>query len=64
MASRCSGPHDPRAISNRSAFLCGQVGTTESQTASLFEIAVFDPSDPVLNPMWRQGTFALPFLLL
>jgi photosystem II CP47 chlorophyll apoprotein len=29
---------------------------------TLFEIAVFDPSDPVLNPMWRQGMFVLPFL--
>eukprot|EP00956_Cyclotella_meneghiniana_P044707 scaffold331504_cov1255-Cyclotella_meneghiniana.AAC.3 len=22
---------------------------------ALYELAVFDPSDPVLNPMWRQG---------
>jgi hypothetical protein len=22
-----------------------------------FELAIFDPSDPVLNPMWRQGMF-------
>ena len=29
---------------------------------TLFEIAVFDPSDPVLNPMWRQGMFVLPFM--
>jgi photosystem II CP47 chlorophyll apoprotein len=24
--------------------------------------AVFDPSDPVLNPMWRQGMFVMPRL--
>jgi len=29
---------------------------------ALYELAVFDPSDPVLNPMWRQGTFVLPFM--
>ncbi|EKD10239.1 photosystem II chlorophyll-binding protein CP47 [Arthrospira platensis C1] len=25
-------------------------------------MAVFDPSDPVLNPMWRQGMFVMPFM--
>jgi photosystem II CP47 chlorophyll apoprotein len=29
---------------------------------SLYELALFDPSDPVLNPMWRQGMFVLPFM--
>jgi len=29
---------------------------------TLFELSIFDPSDPVLNPMWRQGMFVLPFL--
>jgi len=29
---------------------------------ALYELAVFDPSDPVLNPMWRQGMFVLPFM--
>lgn len=24
---------------------------------ALYELAVFDPSDPILNPMWRQGMF-------
>jgi photosystem II CP47 chlorophyll apoprotein len=28
----------------------------------LFELALFDPSDPVLNPMWRQGCFLMPFV--
>lgn len=28
----------------------------------LYELAIFDPSDPVLNPMWRQGMFVLPFM--
>ena len=23
---------------------------------ALYELAIFDPSDPVLNPMWRQGS--------
>nr|TKS01684.1 photosystem II cp47 protein [Populus alba] len=29
---------------------------------ALYELAVFDPSDPVLNPMWRQGMFVIPFM--
>jgi photosystem II CP47 chlorophyll apoprotein len=29
---------------------------------ALYELAKFDPSDPVLNPMWRQGMFVLPFM--
>jgi len=29
---------------------------------ALYELAVFDPGDPVLNPMWRQGMFVLPFM--
>jgi photosystem II CP47 chlorophyll apoprotein len=29
---------------------------------ALYEIAIFDPSDLVLNPMWRQGMFVLPFM--
>ncbi|MEM6449840.1 MAG: photosystem II chlorophyll-binding protein CP47 [Cyanobacteria bacterium P01_D01_bin.105] len=29
---------------------------------ALFELSTFDPSDPVLNPMWRQGMFVLPFM--
>jgi photosystem II CP47 chlorophyll apoprotein len=29
---------------------------------ALYELAVFDPGDPVLNPMWRQGMFLLPFM--
>ncbi|KAL5645756.1 hypothetical protein ACJX0J_005291 [Zea mays] len=27
---------------------------------ALYELAVFDPSDPVLDPMWRQGMFEEP----
>ncbi|KAF1855585.1 hypothetical protein Lal_00049068 [Lupinus albus] len=30
---------------------------------ALYELAVFDPSDPILNPMWRQGMFVLPFMV-
>jgi photosystem II CP47 chlorophyll apoprotein len=29
---------------------------------AFFELSKFDPSDPVLNPMWRQGMFVLPFM--
>jgi photosystem II CP47 chlorophyll apoprotein len=29
---------------------------------ALYELATFDSSDPVLNPMWRQGMFVLPFM--
>jgi photosystem II CP47 chlorophyll apoprotein len=29
---------------------------------ALYELAIFDPGDPVLNPMWRQGMFVLPFM--
>ncbi|KAK6772141.1 hypothetical protein RDI58_030616 [Solanum bulbocastanum] len=25
---------------------------------ALYELAVFDPSDPVLDPMWRQGIWS------
>lgn len=28
----------------------------------LFELALYSPSDPVLNPMWRQGCFLMPFV--
>ncbi|PIN26955.1 hypothetical protein CDL12_00277 [Handroanthus impetiginosus] len=30
---------------------------------ALYELAVFDPSDPVLDPMWRQGMFVIPFMM-
>ena len=26
-----------------------------------YELLLFDPSDPVFDPAWRQGSFALPF---
>jgi len=29
---------------------------------TLYELAIFDPSDPVLNPMWRQGMYVMPFM--
>merc|ERR1712217_536836 len=29
---------------------------------AFYELAVFDPSDSVLNPIWRQGIFVLPFM--
>ena len=29
---------------------------------ALYEVSVFDPFDPILNPMWRQGMFVMPFI--
>jgi photosystem II CP47 chlorophyll apoprotein len=29
---------------------------------TLYELVVFDPSDPLLDPMWRQGMFVIPFM--
>jgi photosystem II CP47 chlorophyll apoprotein len=29
---------------------------------TLYELASFDPADPILNPIWRQGIFVLPFI--
>ncbi|HAT13599.1 MAG TPA: photosystem II chlorophyll-binding protein CP47 [Microcoleaceae bacterium UBA11344] len=29
---------------------------------ALYELAIFDHADPILNPMWRQGMFVLPFM--
>jgi len=27
-----------------------------------YELVVFDPSDPILDPMWRQDIFVVPFI--
>jgi photosystem II CP47 chlorophyll apoprotein len=29
---------------------------------AFYELSVFDASDAVFNPMWRQGMFVLPFM--
>ena len=29
---------------------------------TLYELAVFEPGDAILNPMWRQGMFVMPFM--
>ena len=29
---------------------------------ALYELPVFDPSDPLLDPMWIQGIFVIPFM--
>jgi hypothetical protein len=29
---------------------------------ALYELTVFYPSDPVLDPMWRHGMFVVPFM--
>ena len=33
-----------------------------SGSMSLYELSVFYSSYPVLNPMWRQGMFVMPFM--
>ena len=40
------------------ALLAGWAGSM-----ALYELAIFDPSDAVLNPMWRQGMYVMPCLL-
>ena len=39
-----------------SALVCGW-----SSSMTLFELIVVDPSDPIFNPIWRQGAYVLPF---
>jgi photosystem II CP47 chlorophyll apoprotein len=39
------------------ALVVGWVGSM-----NLYELAIFDPSDPILDPMWRQGMFVIPFM--
>jgi len=29
---------------------------------ALYELVVFDPSDPIFDLMWRQGMFVIPFM--
>ena len=29
---------------------------------TLYELIVIDPTDPVYNPLWRQGSYVLPFI--
>ncbi|XP_059073452.1 photosystem II CP47 reaction center protein-like [Cryptomeria japonica] len=33
-----------------------------ASSMALYELAVFDPSNPILDPMWRQGMFVIPFM--
>ncbi|KAL3498055.1 hypothetical protein ACH5RR_040787 [Cinchona calisaya] len=33
-----------------------------ANSMALYELAVFNPSDPILDPMWKQGMFAIPFM--
>jgi len=33
-----------------------------ANSMALYELAVFDPSDPILDLMWRQGMFVIPFM--
>merc|ERR1712187_372358 len=32
-----------------------------SSVMTLFELTILDPSDPVFNPLWRQGMYSIPF---
>jgi photosystem II CP47 chlorophyll apoprotein len=33
-----------------------------SSVMLLYELIIFDPTDPVNNPMWRQGCYTMPFV--
>ena len=33
-----------------------------SGVMTLYELIVFDPTDPVFNPSWRQGCYLMPFI--
>jgi photosystem II CP47 chlorophyll apoprotein len=33
-----------------------------SSSMLLYELVILDPSDPVYNPIWRQGSYVLPFV--
>ena len=37
------------------ALVCGWAGCMLS-----YEVTVYDSSDPVFNPMWRQGSYVIP----
>ncbi|MFQ6628823.1 hypothetical protein Gotur_006880, partial [Gossypium turneri] len=39
------------------ALVAGWVGSM-----ALYELVIFYPSDPVLDPMWRQGMSVIPFM--
>jgi photosystem II CP47 chlorophyll apoprotein len=57
----CSNLNDPgRLIAvhlMHTALVSGWAGSM-----ALYELAVFYPSDPILDPMWRQGMFVIPFM--
>jgi hypothetical protein len=29
---------------------------------AIYELSILDPTDPIFNPMWRQGMFVVPFM--
>jgi photosystem II CP47 chlorophyll apoprotein len=33
-----------------------------SGVMTLYELVIFDPTDPVYNPLWRQGCYVMPFI--
>ncbi len=34
-----------------------------ASSMALYELTVFDQSDPILDPMWRRGMFVIPFMI-
>jgi photosystem II CP47 chlorophyll apoprotein len=33
-----------------------------SGVMTLYELIIFDPTDPTYNPSWRQGCYLMPFI--
>jgi photosystem II CP47 chlorophyll apoprotein len=63
LVSRSVVLNDPGRLRNRCTYIMhtalvpGWAGSM-----ALYELAVFDPSDPVLDPMWRQYMFVIPLM--
>jgi len=34
-----------------------------ASSMALYELTIFDLFDPILDPMWRQGMFVIPFMI-
>jgi photosystem II CP47 chlorophyll apoprotein len=33
-----------------------------SGAITFYELIILDPTDPVYNPIWRQGCYVIPFI--
>ena len=42
----------------QSALVLGWAGSM-----ALYELVIFNPSDPIYDPMWRQDMFVIPFMI-